>query len=310
MITLGSPKKKLEYAIGIDLGGTYIKSALIDSRGKILKHYKVESFSEKSPAKVIQQIEKCIAELIPGRKQKISGIGIGAPGVVTKGIVKYPPNFRAWKEVNLKKTFEKKFKIETEVDNDANCAGLAELMFGQGKKYRNFLFLTLGTGIGGALVMDGKIYRGEQNGAGEFGMVSINFNGPYCLGGNPGSIEAYLGRNYFLENEKKELNKLGSNLDFEDLQMLAGKNNRIAKELLKKYGFYLGIGITNYFNLMDVRTAVLAGGISNTYKYFIGECNRTIKTRSLKTIKKKFRVIRSSINNNAGVLGAAALIFE
>jgi glucokinase len=310
MITLETSSKKTEYAIGIDLGGTYIKSAVVDSHGKIIKQYKTESYSNVNPKRVVSQIEKCITELKKGFSKKLLGIGIGAPGVVTNGVVKYPPNFKAWKEVNLKRHFEKKFKTEAEVDNDANCAGLAELQFGHGKKYRNFLFLTLGTGIGGAMIIDGKIYRGEQNGAGEFGMVSINFNGPYCLGGNDGAIEAYLGRNYFLENEKAEIKKLGKKIDFDILQKLAGKNNKTAKNLLKKYGFYLGIGLTNYFNLMDVRTAILGGGISNNYKYFIGECNKVIKKRSLKTINKKFRVLKSKINNNAGVLGAAALIFE
>ncbi|MCI0449711.1 MAG: ROK family protein [Chlorobi bacterium] len=308
MITLQTSPKKVNYALGIDLGGTYIKSAIIDSKGKIIKQYKTESYSIISPQKVIRQIEKCIIELKKGFDRKILGIGIGAPGIVTKGVVKYPPNFKSWKEVNFKKHFEKKFKLETEVDNDANCAGLAELKFGFGRKYKNFIFLTLGTGIGGAIVTDGNLYRGEQNGAGEFGMMTINFNGPYCLGGNYGAVEAYLGRNYFLENEKSQVKLLGIKIDIDDIQKLAGKNNKIARELFKKYGFYLGVGLANYFNLMDVRTAILGGGISNAYKYFITECIKTIKERSIKTIRNKFKVLKSNINNNAGVLGAAALV--
>jgi glucokinase len=309
MITLETRSKKITYAIGIDLGGTYIKAAIIDSKGKLIKHCKVESYSNVSPKRVITQIESCITKLKKDFKKDIIGIGIGAPGVVTNGVVKYPPNFKAWKEVSLKKHFEKKYKLETEVDNDANCAGMAELKFGHGKKYRNFIFLTLGTGIGGAMVIDGKLYRGEQNGAGEFGMVTINYNGPKCLGGNQGSVEAHIGRNYFLHNERADIKKLGINIDFDDIARLAAKN-KTAKELMKKYGFYLGVGITNYFNLMDVRTAILGGGISNAYKYFIGECKKTIKERGIKTINKNFRVLRSGINNNAGVLGAAALIFD
>ncbi|MBZ0201400.1 MAG: ROK family protein [Ignavibacteria bacterium] len=310
MIELKTKNLKTIYAVGIDLGGTFIKSAIVDSKGKILKHYKTEAYSNIGPKKVIEQIEKCIAELRKGFKQEISGIGIGAPGIVTRGIIKYPPNFKGWKEVNIKKQFEKKYKLETIVDNDANCAGLAELRFGHGKKYNNFIFLTLGTGIGGAMVLNGEIYRGEQNGAGEFGMMTINYNGPMCLGGNRGSIEAHIGRNYFLEQNQKEIRKLGVNIDFEDINMFARKGNKTAKKLLNLYGFYLGVAITNYFNLMDVRTAILGGGISNNYGYFIRECNKTIRERSLKTIRKKFRVLKSAINNSAGILGASALIFE
>ncbi|MEO8514520.1 MAG: ROK family protein [Ignavibacteria bacterium] len=310
MITLETKKNKPGFAIGIDLGGTFIKSAIIDSKGKIIKHYKTETFSEISPKKVLSQIEKCVDNLKQDFTKEIIGIGIGAPGIVTNGVMKYPPNFKGWKEVNLKKHFEKKYKLETIADNDANCAGLAELKFGHGAKYNNFIFLTLGTGIGGAMIIDGRIYRGEQNGAGEFGMMTINYKGPECLGGNKGSIEAHIGRNYFLEQNKNEIKKLGKNIDFNDIGRLALKGNKTAKKLLNLYGFYLGVAITNYFNLMDVRTAILGGGISNAYKSFIVELNKTIKSRSLKTIRNKFRVLRSSINNNAGVLGAAALIFE
>ncbi len=307
MITLQTGKK-LKYAITVDLGGTSIKSAIVDSNGKIHKQFQAETHADISPEKVIEQISLCIDSLRDDFKKEISGIGIGAPGIVHKGIVKYPPNFKNWKEVNLKKIISAKFRTEVQVDNDAKCAGAAELLFGHGSRYKNFLFLTLGTGIGGAIIIDGKIYRGEQSGAGEFGMTTINFEGPECLGGNRGSVEAYIGRNYFRENEKQLLAKLGNNIDFKELTRLAAKSNKTAKELFKKYGFYLGVGITNYFNLMDVRTVVLGGGISNAYKFFIGECNRVIEERSLKTIRKNFIVLRSTINNNAGVLGAAALI--
>lgn len=308
-ITLQTSSKNITYAIGIDLGGTFIKSGIADSTGKIYKEHKIDSYAEKSPEKVKSQIEKCIDELMKGFDKPLAGIGIGSPGIVQHGVVKYPPNFKSWKTEDLKTYFGKKFKTVVEVDNDANCAGLAELRFGHGKKIKDFLFITLGTGIGGAIITDGKLYRGEKNGAGEFGMASINFNGPPCKGGNPGAVEAYIGRNYFLENEKKEIKKLGKHIDFDDITKLAAKGNKTAKVLYKKYGFYLGIGLTNYFNLMDVRTCILSGGISNAYKYFIDECSKTIKERALKTIRNEFKVLKSNMNNDAGVLGAAALIF-
>ena len=182
----------------------------------------------------------------------ISGIGIGSPGVVQDGKVKYPPNFKNWKIVDLKNEIKKKFKAAVEVDNDANCAGLAELKFGYGKKIKNFIFLTLGTGIGGAVVINDKIYKGEQCGAGEFGWMSINFNGPDGLGGNPGAVEVYIGRNYFLEGEKKEIRKLGKNIDFEQIAELADKKNNTSLGLFYKYGFYLGAGFSNYFNVIVV----------------------------------------------------------
>jgi len=297
----------IKYAIGIDLGGTFIKAGIVDSNGKLLKEAKTDSYAEISPKKVISQIEKVVNDIKGGFEKKISGIGIGAPGVVMNGIVKYPPNFKDWKVVNLKNKIKNKFKIETEVDNDANAAGLAELKFGYGKKIKNFIFLTLGTGIGGAVIINDNIYRGEQCGAGEFGWTSINFDGPEGPGGNPGAVEVYIGRNYFLEREKKEIKKLGKNIDFKELTEFAEQGNKIARQLFDKYGFYLGAGITNYFNLMDVRTCIVTGGIANAYPYFIKSCTATIKERALKTIRGNFKVLHSKVKE-PGVLGAAGLV--
>jgi glucokinase len=309
-IELKTMNGSVTHAIGIDLGGTFIKAGVVDSTGRLFNKFEIKSYSEVSPQKVISQIILAIKQLQRKFTKPVSGIGIGSPGIVTDGIVKFPPNFKNWKEIKLGKKISKKFGMKVLLNNDAKCAGLAEMRFGHGKKYKDFIFLTLGTGIGGAIFINGKLYTGEQNGAGEFGMTSINFDGPEFKAGNNGAIEGYIGRRYFLEREKKVIKKLGKNIDFIELAELAEKNNKISKSLFKKYGFYLGAALTNYFNLMDVRTAVLGGGISNCYDYFIGECNKTIKQRSLKTIRNEFRVLRSKLSNNAGILGAAAQVFE
>jgi predicted NBD/HSP70 family sugar kinase len=297
----------IKYAIGIDLGGTFIKAGIVDSNGKLLMDTKTDSYADVSPKKVIAQIEKVINELKTGFDEKISGIGIGSPGIVVDGKVKYPPNFRNWRVVNLKNEIKDKFGIETAVDNDANCAGLAELKFGYGRKIKNFIFLTLGTGIGGAIIINDQLYRGEKCGAGEFGWTSINFNGPHGLGGNPGAVETYIGRNYFLQSERNEIKKLGKNIDFKELTEFAKQGNKTALSLFDKYGFYLGAAITNYFNLMDVRTCIVTGGIANVYPFFIDSCRNTIRERALKTIRDNFKVLHSKIKE-AGVLGAAGLV--
>jgi glucokinase len=314
MITLETIPDKNLTAVGIDLGGTFIKAGIVSSSGKILNQVKIRSGAEVSPAKVIERIRKCINQLLKKNNKTICGIGIGAPGIVRDGLVQHPPNFKNWKIVNLKKETEKYSGIQTELDNDANCAALAELKFGKGKKIRDFLFVTLGTGIGGGIIIDGKLYKGEKGGAGEFGMMTINFNGHECLGGNRGALESYLGRKYFLKNERGLISQLDKKkpdkTDFDQLTVLAAIGNKTAKLLFKKYGFYLGVGLANYFNLMDVRTAVLSGGISNAFKYFIGECRKTIRERCLLSINKEFRVLKSVSSNEAGILGAAALVFD
>jgi glucokinase len=309
MITINTTREKL-YAIGIDLGGTFIKAGIVSSSGKILKQMKVRSYSEIGPEKVISQIDYCISGLRRSAYLMISGIGVGAPGIVQDGVVKYPPNFCNWDEVDLKKCLEDSHNMEVIIDNDANCAGLAELKFGYGKSFKDFLFLTLGTGIGGAIIINGNIYRGETNGAGEFGMMTINYLGPEFIAGNRGAVEAYIGRNYFLKRNRSKIKKLGKDVDFNMISYYASRGRKPALDLMKQYGFYLGIGIVNFFNLMDVHTAVLGGGISQAYRFFIDECRTTIRKRSLKTIRNNFRVLKSRLGNKAGILGAASLILD
>lgn len=308
MITIVPKYGEGDY-IGIDLGGTFIKAGRVDYMGNVIYKHRIESFAQHSPEKVISQIKKCAELLITKKKKKVCAIGIGAPGIVSEGLVRYPPNFRNWKELNLKKEIENFFDIPVEIDNDANCAGLAEIIYGRGKKFSNFIFLTLGTGVGGAIVIDGKLYRGERNGAGEFGMMTINFNGPKCLGGNPGAVEAYIGRNYFLRQHQDKIQQIRGDTDFDRLMLLASKGNKLAKSLFREYGFYLGVGLVNYFNLMDVRVAVLGGGIANAFNFFIGECKKTIRSRALKTISNSFHILRSTVGDDAGILGAAGLCF-
>jgi len=140
---------KNKYAIGVDLGGTSIKLGIVSENGKLLNKHTVRTEAEKGPKKVIENIISGINELTEKSKYKISGIGIGCPGVVTpgKGIVENPPNFPGWNRVNIGKIISREFKKTVLVDNDANAAAIGELTFGSGKKYKSFIMITLGTGV-------------------------------------------------------------------------------------------------------------------------------------------------------------------
>ena len=173
---------------------------LIDDKGTILLQTRRESLAEENPEVVIEQITLCINELLQeyanahSGSSHIVGIGIGSPGVVDweSGIVKYPPNFADWSEINLEKEFSKKFSLPVKVENDANVAALAEAKYGSGKEKKNFIFIVWGTGIGGGIIIDEKIYRGRKGGAGEIGHISIDYNGPLCNCGNHRSGRAHV----------------------------------------------------------------------------------------------------------------------
>ena len=161
------PDKK-KYAIGVDFGGTSIKFGIVSQAGKIVRKMALETKADEGPKAVIKQILKGIRELSKDEKYKISGIGVGSPGIISikKGTVENPPNIRGWGKVHLGRIIEKETGIKTFVENDANTAALGELIFGTGKLFNSFVMVTLGTGVGGGLIFDRKLYRGETGGAG------------------------------------------------------------------------------------------------------------------------------------------------
>ncbi|MDP3150456.1 MAG: ROK family protein, partial [Ignavibacteria bacterium] len=155
--------KAEKYAIGVDLGGTFIKFGIVTERGKIIRKSFVDTKAEGGPDSVIKQMKKGLKELFDHDKIKIEGIGIGSPGIVSKkrGTVENPPNLPGWGKVQLGHLIEKTFKLPTFVENDANAAAIGELIFGAGKNHKSFVMITLGTGVGGGIILNKKLFRGD-----------------------------------------------------------------------------------------------------------------------------------------------------
>ncbi len=314
--------KKL--VIGVDLGGTYIKAGVINNFGEILIEDSIPTEAEKGPFHVVEQISKVVEKLHKNFNiGEIIGVGIGAPGQVDpEGGVKYPPNFPGWTVVYLAKEVESKTGLKSVVDNDANVAAIGEAKFGAGRKYPNFIMVTLGTGIGGGIIIGGKIYRGPTGGAGEIGHISINFNGPKCNCGNYGCVEAYVGQRYLSAWVAEELKKNSNSIIFElvngDLSKIepyiisiaAQQEDEFAINVWKRVGFYVGVMLASVMNLFDINVAIVGGGIAKAGKILFDAMNETVKSRALKPIAEKAIVIPAELGNKAGILGAGALAFE
>lgn len=316
--------KKEKYAIGVDLGGTSIKLGIVSNKGKIVRKYSLETLADKGPEAVITQIKKGIKELLrEGKKYKINGIGIGSPGVVSvrKGTVENPPNFNNWKKVNLVKIIEKEFKKKTVIENDANAAAIGELMFRPGKKLDDFIFVTLGTGVGGGIILNGKIFRGETGGAGEIGHTTIDFAGPKCNCGSVGCIEAYLGNNYLIQRVKKQLEERPDSklheMAGQDLNLLtpklindaAEKGDEFAKSVIKETGTLLGYAIANSINLLDVANVIIGGGVAGFGKPLFDAVELSVKERTLKSLGVRVKIYPAKLKNEAGIKGASALVY-
>ncbi len=314
------------FAIGIDLGGTSIKAGSVDATGTILRESTVDSKAMSGPEAVIGQLQLTITTILGQHPDaRCSGIGIGSPGVVSDGgIVKNPPNFSNWDAVSLSDVIEKRFGLPVVVENDANAAAIAESKFGAGKESPDFLFVIWGTGVGGGIIMNRKIFRGSQGGAGEIGHVSIDYNGPKCNCGSRGCIESYIGQRYLSERTKSTLHNLapgaspskilelaGGNMDKIEpyiISMAAEQGDTTARGILLEAGTLLGYALASIVNVLDLRLVVIGGGISASPQIVYDAIADGLRSRVLMPYKSAIRVTRAELGNKAGIIGAASLV--
>jgi glucokinase len=316
-------KSNIKYAVGVDLGGTNVKVGIVSDYGKIIKKTSIDTKASEGPNKVVAQIITAIGQVLNNNKLKIKGIGIGAAGVVIveKGIVENPPNVPGWKKVKLASIIENYFHIKTKVENDANAAAIAEMMFGAGKKFHSFIMVTLGTGVGGGIIFNKKIYRGNFGAAGEIGHVSIDYQGQQCNCGSFGCVETFVGNKYLVKRVQTELSyhkdSMIWNLINNDLSLLTPliieqallKNDYFATKVVADLGKYLGIALASVANAIDISTFIIGGGVSGFGTPLIKSIQDTTSSRVLKSLKDKIKIIPAKLKNDAGIIGASSLIF-
>ncbi len=314
---------KIKYALGVDLGGTSVKLGIVSNKGKIVTKLALPSNAEKGHLEVIKQIKLGINQILSQQKIKIKGIGIGAPGTVSikKGTVENPPNLPGWNKVNLGKIIQNEFKLKTFVENDANAAAIGEMIFGAGKNHNSFVMITLGTGVGGGVIINKKIYRGEFGAAGEIGHMSIDFNGPQCNCGSVGCVETYVGNNYLKHRIIKQLeNNPGTKileLVNNEIEMITPivvqealvMNDVFARMIVNDMGLQIGAALASVSNLLDVSTFIIGGGVSGFGEPLFNKIRETITARVLTPLKKRVKVLPARLKNDAGIKGSSALVF-
>jgi glucokinase len=315
--------KTEKYAVGVDLGGTNIKIGIVSDKGKLVKSISIKTEAECGPKNVIANIIKGVETILAKNKLKIQGIGIGCPGVVSikKGIVENAPNLPGWKNVKLGPIIKEKFGYKVHLENDANAAAIGELMFGAGKKFDSFVMVTLGTGVGGGIVFNKKIFRGEFGAAGEIGHISIDVNGPKCNCGSTGCIEAYAGNSYLKEQIRSELKdypdskvwKLIENdlskVSPRIIQAASEKKDAYAKFVIERMGKQLGAALASLSNLLDISTFIIGGGVAGFGKPLLDSVRKTISERVLLSLRSRVLVIPAKLQNEAGIKGASSLVF-
>ena len=312
-----------KYKIGVDVGGTNIKVALVDKKGNIVYSNTVPTRAEMGYEYTISNIKQAIYELMKETKtskEVIEGIGFGFPGQVDceRGIVRLAPNIPGWVNVPIASIIEEEFGIITKIDNDVRCAALGELNFGAGKGCQNLICITVGTGIGSGLIINGKLVRGASNAAGEIGHIKLQMQGgPICGCGDTGCLEAFasgpsivaMAEQYILGGKSTKYREL-ANPDITPYVVAeaAKQGDSVAKRIYEIIGEYIGIGMASVVNLLNPEKIVIGGGVADAGDLLIAPIKRTLKERAMPIQAEAVEIVSAELGNTAGVIGASLLI--
>lgn len=300
--------------IGVDVGGTNIKLGLVSSSGRIIaKTNLVTKTYIHHPRHLIDALVAAIRALIQenGKTIKdIAGIGIGLPGLidVSQGNVIFMPNIPGWKNIPLRRIIQTQLKLPVFIDNDVNLVALGEWKLGAGKRYKNLVCITLGTGVGGGLVLNGELYRGEGFVAGEIGHIPLNERGPGCNCGGIGCFERYVGNHILMAKAAKMFNK--KNIRIEDVFDLANRGDVRAVRFWRETATHIGNALIGVINLLNPRLIVIGGGVANNYKFLEKTIQKVIRRRAMKIQRDMVRIVRARLGDEAGILGAHILVKE
>jgi glucokinase len=316
--------KNIKYAMGVDLGGTNIKFGIVSQTGKIIKRSSIRTEADEGPKRIIENIKRGIYDIQNKTNIRLSGIGIGCPGIVNsdKGTVENPPNFLGWKKVNLGKAISMEFEKDVFIENDANAAAIGELIFGNGQNFNSFIMVTLGTGVGGGIVINRKVYHGEFGAAGEIGHISINHKGPKCKCGSRGCIEAYAGNNYLIQSVKEKLKShknsilyklVGNNdnpLTPKNIKEAADKGDEFSISVVQDLGLKLGVAFASLSNVLDISNYIIGGGVAGFGLPLFNSISNSLKERVMAPLRPRIKIISAKLKNDAGIKGASALVFH
>jgi len=321
-----------KYVIGIDIGGTFVKFAYAEAGGNILMYDKIPTRVSYGSDAVLGDIAKKIEELIlkfGHKKEDIIGCGIGCPGTVDAEFrrVIFAPNLK-WNDVDVKGKLESSVGLCVFIDNDANLAALGEYWKGAGRSSKDFVCVTLGTGIGGGIVVNGELLRGINNNGAEIGHMTIDLNGPQCGCGNYGCWEKYgsasalvsrvLGFLTLNQGQRSKLPSIIFELCSNDLSKLncelileaARRGDAIAKSAVTQQIEFIAIGLINLIYIFNPHKIIISGGLSAAGEMLINPVIETVFKKAPKVSVRDLEIVVSNLGNDAGVMGAIYLVLS
>ncbi|MFM8294766.1 MAG: ROK family protein [Microcystaceae cyanobacterium] len=286
--------------LGIDLGGTTIKFGRFLADGSCLESFSLPTPQPSFPQAVLATLTEGIERL---KTADCVAIGLGMPGPTDPQgrIAKLAINLPHWQNIPLADWVETACGLPTVLENDANCAGLGEAWLGAGQAFQDFILLTLGTGVGGAVFLGGELFVGHRGAGGELGLLTLDYRGPVCHSGNSGSLEQHISAQAI----QRETQKNGA-----ELAQLAQKGVPEAIAYWENYGRLLGAGLANLIYVLTPEAVIIGGGISASAEYFFPTVEAEIEKRVLLPSRENLQILVAQLGNRAGMIGAARLAWQ
>jgi glucokinase len=314
--------------LAVDIGGTKILTAIFSADGQMLAKDVAPTLAHEGVDPVIGRLCSAVDSLLDCDRMKPSQLGaisIACAGGIDSGrgvVVTPSPNMPGWVDVPLRDIIQMRFKVDTFVVNDASAAALGEYRFGVGRGVKNLVLFTLGTGIGGGIIADGKLYLGAVGGAAELGHMTIDANGPRCGCGNTGCLEMLasgmaiagdaIGR--INRGEKSSLVDMVAgkleDINAEVVGRAARNGDNLAQDVIARAAFYLGIGMVNIVNIFNPEMIVIGGGMAELGDMLVEPGRRMVAERAFSISARLVRIVTAQLGNEAGVYGAAAFALD
>ncbi|MBN2410332.1 ROK family protein [candidate division KSB1 bacterium] len=305
-----------EFVIGLDLGGTFLKYALGTPEGNLLVTKKRSSKGHEAKEEIFGVIFKAIDELLEKAKVlggKVIAIGFGSPGAInfeTGTQIGETPNLPQWIDSDIRGEIENRYNIPVWADNDANVMAFAESRMGAARGYKYLIALTLGTGIGGGILLNNEIFRGANYAGAELGHVSIDFNGPQCNCGGRGCIERYASATGMVQNycAKKNIDK--KNVNTELIFERAREGEPEAVQTIEETCNCLGAALASMVNMFNPEIIVIGGGVAEAGDGFIEKIKKAVQARAMGPALRNLELVKAKLDNKAGMVGAICMAAE
>lgn len=296
-----------EWFLGIDLGASTYKCGLISPEWSIVARCEAATRALEGPTQAADRITVSARELLSRLPDDgvVKRVSICSPGPIDRltGMIVDPPNLTGWHDVPFSSMLSERLHLPVLLEHDAKASALGEFHFGAGRGTNSMCLIIVGTGIGGAMIVDGKLIRGEQNAAGEVGHFTVNLDGPICTCGSQGCVEAYAGgpaiMNAYMYATRKKVDSA------EEIVRAAHSGDAIAKRVFERAGRALGAGIATVAMTMDISTYVLFGSVIKAGELLLGPMRAAVPRYSYDSIARRVRILVGELGNDAGILGAA-----